>query len=271
MRRSQLAAAAPRQARREVELSLLIAADDPERTFQKLGRIREIGPYRLRPTGAERILDRYFDTPSGDLSKRGVALRLRTVNGKTFIGLKGPQRSRSTQTEDRFEHERPFSRNAVKEVAKQVDLRHRDGSVAATGASPDIALEDALGVCLVQTRKTDRLTREIRDSREVHGPVLAELALDRVRFHINGQVMHYEIEAEAKRTGRGTSAAREVPRELLSRYPNELEGWPHGKLATGKAIEELLRTSSLPGLTPDGLLTREAYKAIARHLNRRPR
>jgi hypothetical protein len=99
--------------------------------------------------------------------------------------------------------------------------------------------------------------------------VLAELALDRVRFEVNdAAVRHYEIEVEAKVPGRGTRAVKAIAAALVSRYGDELVYWPYGKLPTGRAIEELLAKGSLDGMGPDGVLTSRAYEQIRRHLER---
>jgi inorganic triphosphatase YgiF len=267
------APAEPRRAGREVELSLVIAADDPESVLRRLARLRDVGPYALHARGSDRIVDRYFDTPDGALQKQGLALRLRTLDGETLIGLKGPRRSASTHTEDRLELERPFSGEAVEEVRRRTGRAGAAaGSTDADGADPDAVLEAALGVALIQRRETVRLLRDVADAREVSGPVLAELALDRVHFEVGSrEVRHYEIEIEAKRTGRGTSATRAIAEDLVTRHPDELAEWPYGKLPTGRAIEQLLADGKLADLGPDGALTPRAYEQIRRYLERASR
>ncbi len=261
---AHFAPAEPRRAGREVELSLVIAADDPESVLRRLARLREVGPYVLNARGSDRLVDRYFDTPDGALQEQGLALRLRALDKTTLIGLKGPRRSASTRTEDRLERELPFSSEAVEEVGRRIG---RTRTVTSTDADPEAVLEAALGVRLIQRRETARLLRDVADAREASGPVLAELALDRVRFEIGSrEVRHYEIEIEAKRTGRGTSAARAIAAELVTRHPDELAEWPYGKLPTGKAIEELLADGKLAELGPDGALTPRAYEQIRRYL-----
>ena len=102
--------------------------------------------------------------------------------------------------------------------------------------------------------------------------MLAELAIDRVLFRFRRRLIrHYEVEVEAKRTGRGTQAARVVAAELITRFPDQLEEWPYGKLPTGRAIEELLVKDRLKGLGSDGVATPESYEKIRRYLSRRDR
>lgn len=268
MTRAPLAPAEPRRGGREVELSLVITADDPEAVLRRLARLREVGLYVLRARGSEQIVDRYFDTPDGALQEKRLALRLRALGATTLIGVKGPRRSTSTRTEDRLEQERPFSAEAVDELRRRIGLpRPAAASTEADSSDPDAFLEALLGVRVIQRRETVRLLRDVFDSREASGPVLAKLSLDRVRFEVaDHDVRHYEIEVEAKRTGRGTNAARDIAAELMARYPDELAEWPHGKLPTGKAIEELLIGGELAELAPDGTLTARAYEQIRRYL-----
>ena len=121
---------------------------------------------------------------------------------------------------------------------------------------------------VIQRRETSRRLRDVVDG-EDRRVALAELALDRVQFRFDdNELRHYEIEVEAKRTGRGTRATRSIPAELLARYPDELAEWPYGKLPTGRAIEQLVRKGKLEALGPGGTLTAEAYEQIRRYLRR---
>jgi inorganic triphosphatase YgiF len=253
-----------------VELSLVIVSDDPERVRRRLARLRRIRKYELSPRGSEIIVDRYFDTRRADLRKQGVALRLRTAGRSTVIGIKGRRRAASTHTEDRLELERPFSHEAVVDIGRRVGLQGT--SVKPDVRSPDRMLTAALGVRLIQRRETRRLLRKVHDSSETAGPTLAELVVDRVEFQLEGEVVrHYEVEVEAKRTGRGTRATRELAAELAERYPAELVPWPYGKLATGRAIESLLRNNRFEKAPRDGALTARHYELIRRSLERRER
>jgi len=266
MSRGRTAPAEPRRAPREVEVSLVVVADDPESVLRRIARLREIGRYVLHARGSERIVDRYFDTPGGALRERGWALRLRALDGTLLIGLKGPRRGRSTKTEDRFERERPFAHEAVEEIGARTGLKGADRD-AADANDPVAVLEARLGVRVIQERETSRLVRDAAHAREVSGPALAELALDQVRFQIEGrEIRHYEIEVESKRPGPGTKAAKEISAELVSRYGDELLDWSFGKLPTGRAIEDLLARGALDDLGPEGRLRPGAYEQIRRHL-----
>jgi inorganic triphosphatase YgiF len=260
---SRTAPAEPRRASREVEVSLVISSEDPEETRRRLARLRKVDGYALRARGSERIVDRYFDTPDRSLRSRWQALRLRTTKDGTLIGLKGRARSASTRTEDRFELERPLSAQAIEEVRRRLRLSAARDAASVSDTDPDAVVEATLGVRLIQRRETHRLLRDVTDGRDAAGAPLAELALDRVRFSFDGrEVTHYEVEVEAKQTGRGTKAVRVVASELRSRYPDELFEWPYGKLPTGAAIEALLASGELARRRSEKPLAPEAYERI---------
>lgn len=253
--------------KREVELSLVIAASAPDEVYRKLARLRKLDRYSLVPRGSQRLVDEYFDTPDGKLRKRGFALRLRAVNGSVALGLKGRARAKEAD-EDRLEAERPFSEAAIDEVrarahlpAARVDSRQGD--------DPASILEQALGVRPIQTRETVRLARDV--VRLESKASVAELVLDRVHFNVDDlAVRHYEVEVESKKPGEGRRAVRELSDELLNRYPDDLLPWPYGKLATGKALEELAKRRRLNGLVDDGVLSRDGYARLRSYLERHP-
>ena len=269
MSRAAAAGAAPRQPGREVELSLVIVAPDPESVVRRLARLRRLGGYTLHARGAENLVDRYYDLADRALRKRGLALRLRTVDGAALIGVKGPRRSASTKTEDRLERELSFSAAAVAEIGRRIGVTDRgDASAPLPTEGPEALLRTRLGVEQIQLRETVRLVRDVVEPSAASGPVLAEFVLDHVHFRLAGRdVRHYEIEVEAKRTGRGTQAAKEIVAELTSRYPEELQAWPYGKLPTGVAIEELLSAGELE-VGRDGVLAPAAYERIRHRLER---
>jgi hypothetical protein len=78
--------------------------------------------------------------------------------------------------------------------------------------------------------------------------VLAELAIDSVVYYFGGQeIHHHEVEVEAKERG-SSSVIKTVAESLVAMYRPALRRWDHSKLATGKAIEQMLREGALEGL-----------------------
>src|SRR5712692_6360621 len=57
----------------EIELKYIIPDRD---TFERLLTVTELGAYRLREAGQQRLTDHYFDTPGRAVLRGGYAVRL---------------------------------------------------------------------------------------------------------------------------------------------------------------------------------------------------
>jgi hypothetical protein len=76
------------------------------------------------------------------------------------------------------------------------------------------------------------------------------------------------VEIEAK-TVNGSIVVREVIENLFQMFGSVLLSWDHSKLATGKAIEKMLREGSLKELLDDDYnLKPGAYHKIDSYLKR---
>ena len=97
--------------------------------------------------------------------------------------------------------------------------------------------------------------------------VLAELVMDSVIYHLSfGEVRHHEVEIEAKGKG-GVVVMQDISEGLLSRWPQLLRVWDHGKRSTGRAVEALIAERGTKGVVADtGDLVPEAYDLIASYL-----
>jgi inorganic triphosphatase YgiF len=252
---------------REVESSVVIVAPDPEHVLRSLTHLRTLDGYRFARTDRRSIVDTYFDTPDAKLRKRGFALRIRVENGMRLITLKGRRSAASGASDNRLELEVPFSLDAIHEIRSRVHLPAGKHSPRER-ESPEDLLQAELGVEAIQTRETERSARAIAggDARTA----VAELALDRVQFHVGqARVRHYEAELESKQPRSGPKAVRELVPALLRRYPDTLRPWTYSKLATGNAIAELMAKRRLDDVvSPDGTLAPQAYGLIARYLQR---
>jgi hypothetical protein len=120
---------------------------------------------------------------------------------------------------------------------------------------------------VIQDRETQRQVRNVHPAGEGGGPVLAELAVDAVRYRVRGMaVLHHEVEIEAK-ADVGASALAPVVDGLMAAFGDALRVWPHSKLAIGFALEALAARDALAGLLgPGGALAPAGYKAIDRYL-----
>ena len=72
-----------------MEVEAKLAADRPA-ILAAIARRKRLGPYELRAVGTQALETIYLDTGRGDLSRRGVALRLRKTSGGPELTLKLP-------------------------------------------------------------------------------------------------------------------------------------------------------------------------------------
>ena len=247
----------------EVEATLAICAEDPDRVIEQLQQLSSIGPYGLRPISPLAIADVYLDLARSELSKLGLGLRLRTVGQETLITLKGPKHLVAGGGASREEFERPWSRENLSLVLGRLEsagLEARRPGVESAGEDP-LEVMAGLGFEPMQVRNTKRRPRDV-----VHegrpSTTLAELVIDSVAYEIGGRtILHHEIEIEVK-PGSDIAVMQNVADELLASEPH-LRRWDHGKRATGRAIEELLARGNLEELIrDDGSLKPPAYDVI---------
>ncbi len=247
----------------EVEATLAICAEDPERVIEQLQQLSSIGSYGLRPIPPLAIVDVYLDLARSELGKLGLGLRLRTVGQQTLITLKGPKDFVVGGGASREEFERPWSCENLSLVLGRLEnegLEVRRPGVELAGKDP-LEVMAGLGFAPTQVRHTKRRPRDV-----VHGgepsTSLAELVIDSVAYEIGGRtILHHEIEIEVK-AGGDIAVMQNVADELLASEPH-LRRWDHGKRATGRAIEELLDRGHLEELIrDDGSLKSPAYDVI---------
>ena len=125
------------------------------------------------------------------------------------------------------------------------------------------ALAD-VGLMMIQKRQTVRTIRHIQSTKK--DLVLAELALDRVIYHFESRaLLHHEIEIESK-AKEGHSVIQFLMQYLLGIFQTELRKWHYGKLATGRAIEALMREESFKEALSDDYLKPASYVLIERYL-----
>jgi hypothetical protein len=261
----------------EVEAALVVCAPAPLEVRERLAALTALPGFRLLPRPELSLGDTYVDTPDRALAARGVALRVRTVDGAALLTYKAHVH-RTAAAVERVEIEAPWSPAALDAVLAQLA---RDGlrlarpdprELADGGSSDPLRVLLGLGLEVVQARVNRRIPRDVVPEGGPEGPV-AELAVDAVAYHLPAGVARlHEVEVEAKGAGRGDPATVErVTAALRQRFGDELAPWPYGKLATGHAIQALLAAGGLDGLRdPDGTLRPAAYQRIAAHLAANP-
>jgi inorganic triphosphatase YgiF len=251
----------------ESEATLLICSEKPAEIARKIARLTSLAGYRIQTNSPLLLRDLYFDTPNRALQAQEFALRLRGINQKWWIALKGKSEPLDWGGVQRLEIEARWSRRSWKMAVRELERRNiaLQGQLARR-ADPIDALTSR-GLRVVQRRETRRRVRKLMARRGTR--VLAELAIDTVTFHFEPRVRLYEMEFEAKAQD-APAALKMVMDDLLNRYGSALRRWEHGKLATGKAIEAMLRDGSLRGmLDAQNNLRLEAYHRIDDYLKRR--
>ena len=252
---------------REVEGTLAIQSEVPDETARRLGDLREVAGYRLRPCPTRRLRDAYLDNRPRDLGRRRIALRLREVDGEVLVALKADSHVTEVAT-DRVEIESPWSPAAFDAVREELARR----GVETPQAQPNLEKRKAeevlreAGFVPVQERETMRIPREVIP--ETGGEPEAELVVDTVAYRFDREpVRFHEVEVEARARGNAETVGR-VLRALVDLFPAELRAWPYGKLATGEAIRALREEGRLDGLVdPDGTLAVKAYDLLAARLD----
>lgn len=245
----------------EIEGTLAICHEDPQRIATKLEELSVVGDYELTPSSRTDIEDEYFDTPEGAFRECGYALRIRKTNEGCFIAAKGPARRSADGISERSEVEVSWSREGLRQISEQLPgIMGRQVAEQCFRDDPAESLRTA-GLVPIHRRTTLRHTRNFLDGRS--GELVAELDIDRVAYYVpHGTVVHWEAEIEAK--GRGDSkTVSEIMKKLLHLYGKALRRWDVGKLATGNAIEMVMDRGLMGSLIKtDGGMLPQAYDLI---------
>jgi inorganic triphosphatase YgiF len=223
----------------EVELKLSVTGDDPEAFLDEIAELRRLGSLRLEPAADHYLRDIYWDLPSGELRVQKLSLRLRQIDERLVLTVKGGT-SNSDGLFRRYELEVPATREnwiALRGVLVGEGVALGD---ALTGDTPDLWLRSA-GLCPTQDRSTRRTLLYAYSDTAVDRP-LAELALDRTRFDFGNVFVNY-WEVEIEQLDGGDDAPRELGRALVELYPDRLEPSTMGKYSRGLAIERELRAT----------------------------
>ena len=230
-----------RKSERETETALLICGDDPAGIARRIAGLAEIASYRLVRRPFIRLRDLYFDTPDGLLRKQRLALRLRQSDQDWLLTFKGPPRPVAGGGAARLEIEAPWSRAALKRITSE--LGERDVPVRAArfdALARPLTVIKRLGLSVVQGRETRRTVRDVAPAGQM-GPQLAELAIDSVVYRFGSdraRLLMVEVEAKSRD---GLQVLGGITRDLNKMFKPALRPWPYGKLATGLAVERLLR------------------------------
>ncbi len=226
----------------EIEVTLLICAEEPERIANRIAGLTSAAGYRMVFQSPVLIHDYYLDTEDWSVRRAGLDLRIRKIDDTSLITLKGPPTSLGSGIIERLEIELPWSAQARTRILEElrlheVELLERRADLE--HANPLQAMA-ALGLISLQHRENHRAIRNIVSAEAGGGTILAELVIDSVVYHLGRRTVgHHEVEIEAKSDG-GIKVLKAVAGELLEVYDADLQLWEHSKASTGLAVEKLL-------------------------------
>jgi len=253
----------------EIETKLIILADEPGIVMEKIASSGTIGECSLTNRRTQLLYDTYYDTPSRTLSGRRVALRTRDCCGEssepspTIVCIKQGEHRDASGAFLREEVEFAWSRECLDRIVRTLQLFCLPAGDIPPGQDNPQECLSCIGLVPIQERKTQR---NVLDASWVGSPetgIIAELALDTVRYDIHGcQVLHHEIEVEAKTPGSEVFVAG-LTGLLRQAFRDELSPWDHNKLITGLALEHLHAQGILPARSGQTLhLSRPLYDAV---------
>lgn len=249
----------------EIESKLVICAARRRDVVRELHDLASIAGYTLVQRAPRDIRDRYYDTTDGALGRAGVSLRLRVVDGRMLLTLKGPPVHLDGGGLARDEFEEPWSAGALASVRDR--LRAHGIELPAPpedpGPTPEMVLE-SISLRNIHQRLVRRVVRDAVPGSSAGAPPAAEIVVDAVRFVAGGRtVLHDEIEIE----GRGADGAKHV-RTLTSALSDHLgtcvRPWAHAKMATGMALETLAGEGRLDAcLDEEGRIDDAGYARVS--------
>lgn len=226
----------------------------------------DIAHYQLVPEKPKILHDVYLDTRDKRLTNHRMNLRIRSENENCWINLKTYPKPTLWGGQARQEMELPWSPTALGKVLGELGLPFKDLEHEEVVVSEPVTLLKGLGFEVVQDRETHRDVRNVVSSTDKL-QVLAELDIDSVTYRFGEQEVHlYEVEVESK--GReGHLTVRKIIKTLRDTYGTSLRSWRHGKLATGEAVERMMKSGELLGLLDSrGRLGSGAYERLNRVL-----
>jgi inorganic triphosphatase YgiF len=253
----------PLESKPELELILLITSEDPRSTAARIARLESIGEYRLIAEPTRTLHDIYLETQDHILGKKRINLRIRGSGSDHWITMKISPGVFARRRHERQEVEVPWSYESLMRITEMLS---RKGIRLKPPMSLEVSLSQVdvmkqMGLQVLQDRETERTIRNIVDST---GEILAELEIDSVLYHFEGQDIRLsEVELEAK-SQKGRKILEDLSRQLLQVFGAELRRWRYGKLLTGEKIERLLRKGELDKFVDGTMLKAEAYSLVER-------
>ncbi len=242
----------------EVEGKLIVTGPDAPATYEAIGGLDAVAGLRVAHREVEQISDAYFDSPDHRLFAARLALRVRNLDGRELLTVKGETRvADGVMSRQELEVEwSPDGLDEVLETLSQSGVALDDIEAARSALTARNAMQ-ALGLVGGAPRENRRVALTlVRDA-----AVVAEVAVDAVTLTAGEhRVRHYEVECESKGDG-GAGVIRAVLADLQSRYDG-LRPWHVSKLDLAQSLEILADEEKLEALLDGERLLPAAYEAV---------
>ncbi|OQX96788.1 hypothetical protein B6I21_00105 [candidate division KSB1 bacterium 4572_119] len=251
---------------REFEITLIIEGDKVETIFEQISSLKTFGSFHLSDVNTQTIYDIYFDTASDQLKEMGFGLRLRYLNNKKFVTLKGKSRKSTWGGVERVELEYPWNQKGWDKIYRYLndeipDLHLQSGLVMEKDAENFIK---KAGLRKIQERKNIRQSKFVYAAKPFTcSNLLAELALDSVTLFVGQETFFmYEIEIESKNNGKPADI-KEMADLLQVKFGAFIRVYHHSKLTTGKIITLIYTSPEFQGtLKNKNQLAFDSYRLI---------
>ena len=225
---------------REIESSIIIYGESPEKNIKRLSGLKRIGNYYLSGESTQLIHDIYFDTNSNDLLKGGFGLRIRNINEEVKITLKGNSKRTNWGGVQRMQIERDWGKrgwlHVIAHLKKKIaHLKIEDRFADSLNA---VTMLQQAGFKIIQERKNKRVSRFVCAEKECVVRI-AELAVDSLTFILkDSEIYSFEVEIELKQND-NLNILKSLMDELLILFAPNAQVWEFSKLSTGRAMQQL--------------------------------
>jgi hypothetical protein len=260
----------------EVEVAFIILSRDQNKAIVTIKDLILGEGYLVEEKGIIKINDTYFDTKDKSLEKEKIAFRVRITNETNAkVTLKIPKKSNRDYSE-RTEIEKPLSKDTLDEVMSTLNSRvninigkpgfdNNNNNYFSGDPKPSLL---KLGFRMIQNRETYRnvINAVSKKSKQTE----YEFAIDATTYITNGhRISNTEVEIESKNATNNDYSRLTNFIDTLKKHNELFQIWPHSKLATGKAIEELLDNNQLKechDFDGNNILTHSGIEKITAHI-----
>ena len=195
----------------EEEVALIIRGDDPAATADNIASVSKLGAFLLVDEPDQSITDTYLNTENRDI--RNASLRIREVNGKELITIKGKNINAGL--------DKPAVRSEIEVEWPWQEITPWD-------------MADLFNLDVIQSRSTNRRVRNVYLKKI--NKLVAELAIDEVCYNFGDEPIRiFEVEIESLLEDE--SYVTSIAEALRLKFPTLLKKWSNSKLSTGNLLK----------------------------------